>query len=124
MLKGRRPTEATEAGFTLIELLVVLIILGILTAVVVLAVAGIGAQSQTTGEKADFATIAKAEEAYFATVVSAGKYTDEAGLVPKFLAEPSTLHDICLSPNKRAYKIVKQVALPGDSCAGVSVPNP
>ena len=123
MNRWRRGRES-EAGFTLIELLVIVVIIGVLAAVVLFAVTGLGDRGKTTAEEADRKTLVKAEEAHFATTASAGKYATEANLVPLFLAQQSTLHDICLSPNKKAYKIVVQVPPPGNSCAGVSVPNP
>jgi prepilin-type N-terminal cleavage/methylation domain-containing protein len=118
-----RWADIDEAGFTLIELLVVIVILGILAAVVVIGVSGITDKGQTSAEKADRSTLAHAEESYLARVAGPQKYATESELVPGFMSEPSTLHDICLSPNHKAYKIVTQVVA-GNSCAGVSVPNP
>lgn len=113
-----------DEGFTLIELLIVIVILGVLAGVVVLAVTGLGATSKTSAEAADRASLVKAQEAHFAVTAAAGKYSPEPDLVPLFLAAQSTMHDVCLSPDKKAYRIVVQVPPPGDSCAGVSVPNP
>jgi prepilin-type N-terminal cleavage/methylation domain-containing protein len=118
-----KATNRTDAGFTLIELLVVVVILGVLAAIVVLAVGGVADRGETSAEKADRATITHAEEAYLARTSGALKYATEAELVPGFMSDPSTLHDICLSPNKKAYLIVTQPSS-GDGCADVSVPNP
>jgi general secretion pathway protein G len=118
-----RRLDIADAGFTLIELLVVIIILGILSAIVVLGVSGITDKGQTSAEKSDRSTIVHAEEAYLARLAGPQKYATEAELVPGFMSEASTLHDICLSPNHKAYKIVTQV-VSGNSCDGVSVPNP
>ena len=115
-----------ESGFTLIELLVVIVILGILAAVVVFAVGGITDKGQTSADKADYQTIAHAEESYLAVNTTNGKYGTEAQLVGKFMHTASTLHDICLSPNRKAYEIVPQPpnTPDGTGCEDVSVPNP
>ena len=84
-----------EGGFTLIELLVVIIILGILAAVVVFAVGGVGDKGQSAACKIDTRTIRTAEEAFAATPASNGKYTDMNGLKNGgFLSELSTYHDV------------------------------
>ena len=89
-----------EEGFTLIELLVVIVILGILAAVVVFAVGGITDKGQTDACKTDVRTIRTAQEANFA---KNSAYSSEAGLVPTFLAQPSTLHDTAVDGT--SYKI-------------------
>ena len=53
-------------GFTLIELLIVLVILGILSAVVVFAIAAITDRGRGSACRSDRATIESASEAYFA----------------------------------------------------------
>jgi len=55
-----------QAGFTLIELLVVIIILGILAAVVVFAVGGVGDKGNEAACRIDTRTLSTASEAYFA----------------------------------------------------------
>ena len=91
---GERRKAAGEGGFTLIELLVVIIILGILAAVVVFAVGGVGDKGQSSACKIDTRTLRTAEEAFFANGAT-GQYTDEATLVSGgFLSEQSTYHDI------------------------------
>ena len=98
-LKERRIDD--EGGFTLIELLVVIIILGIIAAVVVFAVGGVGDKGQSASCKIDTRTLRTAEEAYAAQPApngGGGNYTaDEARLVSAgFLSEQSTLHNIVL----------------------------
>ena len=115
--------DRDESGFTLIELLVVILIIGVLATVVVLSVGSITDRGETAAEKADRATLTHAEETFLANVVGPQKYATEAQLVPTYMSEPSTVHDICLSANKKAYKIVTQAAAGVDSCAGVTVPN-
>ena len=90
-----------EGGFTLIELLVVIIILGILAAVVVFAVGGVGDKGQSAACKIDTRTIRTAEEAYSGSAAGNGNYTaDEAVLVSSgFLSEPSGLHNVVLDPD-------------------------
>ena len=101
---SNRRKAAGEGGFTLIELLVVIIILGILAAVVVFAVGGVGDKGQSAACKIDERTIRTAEEAYAAQTVAngggGGSYadqglTDVAGdLVPNFLSEPPKYHTV------------------------------
>jgi general secretion pathway protein G len=55
-----------EGGFTLVELLIVIVILGILAAIVVLAIGGLKDTAQSANCKAGLNTIKSAEDAYFA----------------------------------------------------------
>jgi general secretion pathway protein G len=64
-----------QGGFTLVELLVVIAILGILAAIVVFAVAGVGDKGQAAADKTTCSVLQTAEEAYFASPVSGGTYT-------------------------------------------------
>jgi prepilin-type N-terminal cleavage/methylation domain-containing protein len=84
-------TRSSERGFTLIELLVVIIILGVLSALVVLAVGAITDKGTGSACKTDRKHIEVAEEAYYA---KNGAYIDIAGLVSnKLLREaPETSH--------------------------------
>jgi general secretion pathway protein G len=56
-----------QGGFTLVELLIVIVILGILAAIVVLAIGGLKGTSQKAACNSEGQTIATAEDAYFAT---------------------------------------------------------
>ena len=87
MLALLRSARRDENGFTLIELLMVIVILGILSGIVVFAVGGITDKGQTSACKADLATVATAEEAYFAQT---GGYGTFAQLVPKYLHSAPT----------------------------------
>ena len=83
-----------QKGFTLIELLVVIVILGILSAVVVFAVRGVGDKGSTAAYATDAKTLRTAEELFCA---KNGRYGTEAELIAgKFLSEPSSYHKITL----------------------------
>jgi general secretion pathway protein G len=65
-----------EGGFTLIELLIVIVILGILSAIVVLAIGGLKNTSQSQACSSEAGTIETAEDAYFASTGNATTYAD------------------------------------------------
>jgi len=128
-----RQKAREESGFTLIELLVVIIILGILAAVVVFAVSGIGDHGQTSACKIDTRTIRTAEEAFFAApiggkkVTAAGQYADEQALVDQgFLSGLSTYHDVArvaanpaaVPPVVESYTMTEQDA----NCGAIGPP--
>ena len=95
MLAQIRKARQSESGFTLIELLMVIVILGILAAVVVFAVGGIGDKGQSASCKIDTRTIRTAEEAYAGSTAGGGKYTDLAGLKNGgFLSDTSVYHTV------------------------------
>ena len=84
--------QAEERGFTLIELLVVIIILGVLSAVVVFAVRGVGDKGKSNAVTIDARTIRTAEEAYCA---KHGRYADGSVLVAEgFLSDLPQYHDV------------------------------
>jgi prepilin-type N-terminal cleavage/methylation domain-containing protein len=84
-----------EQGFTLIELLVVIIILGLLAAVVVFAVRGVGDKGSSAANKIDERTVRAAQEAYCA---KNGTYGSEDALAAgKFLQEKSSITDVQLT---------------------------
>lgn len=86
----RRPAD--ERGFTLIELLVVIIILGILAAVVVFAVSGVGDKGKSSAVAIDARTLRTAEEAYCA---QNGRYADGSTLVAEgFLSDEPEYHSV------------------------------
>ena len=55
-----------QGGFTLVELLIVIVILGILAAIVVLAIGGLQGTAKNANCNAGTKTIESAEDAYFA----------------------------------------------------------
>ncbi|MCZ0983289.1 prepilin-type N-terminal cleavage/methylation domain-containing protein [Streptomyces diastatochromogenes] len=100
--RTRAPHETAEAGFTLIELLVVIVILGVLSAIVVFSVQGINDKGQDSACDTDKATIATAEEAYYA---SHNKYGGMDDLEGKFLSTRSQWYGIELVGEGADYKI-------------------
>jgi prepilin-type N-terminal cleavage/methylation domain-containing protein len=70
-----------EGGFTLIELLIVIVILGILSAIVVLAIGGLKNTSQTQACSSEAGTIETAQDAYFASTGNATNYGSGAQLL-------------------------------------------
>lgn len=100
--------QGREEGFTLIEILVVVIILAILTAAAILGVMGLSGQGVETANEADVRILQKAEEAFYAQQPSGSRrYTDETELkTERFIADESSLHDICVRADKLRYKVV------------------
>jgi prepilin-type N-terminal cleavage/methylation domain-containing protein len=70
-----------QSGFTLIELLVVVAIIAILAAVAIPAFSAYRADGYDAHAVAGLNSLAKAEEAYFA---SNGRYTTDIGLLPPY----------------------------------------
>ena len=73
-----------RGGFTLIELLVVVVVLGILAAIVILAVSGTTQNAQVAACKSEAATVHTAVEAYYA---QNGIYPTYSDLDGTFLRE-------------------------------------
>ena len=67
MKKLHEKRRTGEGGFTLVELLIVIVILGILAAIVVLAIGGLNTKSKAAACSADAKTIETADEAYYAS---------------------------------------------------------
>lgn len=82
---------ARKRGFTLIELLVVIAIVGVLAAVVLIAInpAKRLAQARDSGRKSDIGQIATAAQAYYTT----------SGGYPTALADLTTSGDLKIVPN-------------------------
>ena len=86
-----------ERGFTLIELLVVIVILGILAAVVVFAVGGLGDRGQGNACKVDEKTLKTAEEAHYAAGNLSLYATEDKLLADDLIEAVSELHDITIT---------------------------
>jgi general secretion pathway protein G len=70
-----------EGGFTLVELLIVIVILGILAAIVVLAIGGLSDHSKNAACEADAKTIEVAQDAYYASLGNNTNYASLAQLL-------------------------------------------
>jgi len=102
--RGRTQQE----GFTLIELLIVIIILGILAAIVVFAVSGVGDKGAAASCEEDTRILQTAQESNFA---ERGSYASEPDLVANgFLGKESAYHD---TTDVSADSVPGGVASPG-----------
>jgi prepilin-type N-terminal cleavage/methylation domain-containing protein len=92
--KPQHRRTTSDEGFTLIELLVVIVILGILAAVVVFAVSGVGDKGKSSAMAIDARTIRTAQEANCA---QKGTYASARDLIANgLLSAAPTLHKVKL----------------------------
>ena len=97
-----QPSRRSQRGFTLVELLVTITILGVLAAVVVIAVNGLKDEADSSACKTDEAAISKPKRSR--TSRPAPTSTRRRSLTPKRLRTPSTLHDVVLTTDD--YELV------------------
>ena len=91
MLKRIQTLRSSEKGFTLVELLVVVTILGVLSAVAVIAIGGSGTDSKQAACKADVATVQAAADAFAAkTGVAPANVAALTGATPPYLRSAPT----------------------------------
>ena len=83
-----------QGGFTLVELLVVIAILGILAAIVVFAVAGVGDKGQAAADKTTCSVLQTAEEGYYANQTPGAYAIDGATTAQAQLKTAGFLHTI------------------------------
>lgn len=86
----RHRVEAPEGGFTLIELLMVIVILGVLSSVVVIAVGNSRQRGAVAACKADTTAVATALEAYKAENAAYPAANAWASLTPNYLRRKPT----------------------------------
>jgi general secretion pathway protein G len=109
-----------EGGFTLIELLIVIVILGILAAIVVLAIGSLKSSSQTAACNSGQKTIETAEDAYFASS-NPNVYTDGAGLLTAGLVKSSITNDWDVTfTGGKTYTVAPHPTGTCDGLAGVT----
>ena len=113
-----------EGGFTLVELLIVIVILGILAAIVVLAIGGLSGSAQTATCKSGAHTIESAEDALFASSTPPA-YGDvpalkAAGLLKQPVAQIP--FDAAAAPG--GYTITGKSIAGGQNCTGTNITFP
>jgi prepilin-type N-terminal cleavage/methylation domain-containing protein len=84
-----RALRASENGFTLTELLIVIVILGVLTGVVVIAVGAFTDRGETAACKSDKKSVETAAEAYRAKVGHYPDATSNPGRLDQLVAPPA-----------------------------------
>jgi prepilin-type N-terminal cleavage/methylation domain-containing protein len=109
-----------EGGFTLIELLIVIVILGILAAIVVLAIGGLKGSSKAAACDAEAKTIETAEDAYFASTGNATNYASGAQLLSAGLLKTSPAAHFTVTGGAGTYSIVGVAA----ECPGINIAYP
>jgi prepilin-type N-terminal cleavage/methylation domain-containing protein len=113
-----------QGGFTLIELLIVIVILGILAAIVVLAIGGLKGSSQTAACNSEMKTIGTAEDAYFASTGQGQAYAWGSATTPTYPANAPVLWATgtpanLLKSDPTADFTVKATATPGYTITGI-----
>jgi prepilin-type N-terminal cleavage/methylation domain-containing protein len=113
-----------EGGFTLVELLIVIVILGILAAIVVLAIGGLSGSAQTATCKSGAKTIESAEDAYYASVTpptyGSLAQLETAGL----LKQPATQIPFTATGTGAGYTITGINQAGGSDCTGTNITFP
>ena len=89
-----------QGGFTLVELLIVIVILGILAAIVVLAVGGLKGTSQKAACNSGVKTIESAQDAFFAV-------SEDTAATPPVAAHYGTIDEL-LDTAGPAGKVLKK----------------
>jgi prepilin-type N-terminal cleavage/methylation domain len=128
--KTREKQRAGEGGFALVELLIVIVILGILAAVVVLAIGGIAGKSKMAACNAEKKTIVTAEGAYFARSADAQGNNATYGTIAQLSTTGNAANLLKVDPtghwaiggvSNTGYTLSGVV---GSNCAGITFAGP
>ena len=128
--KSMAKKRSGEGGFTLVELLIVIVILGILAAIVVLAIGGLSGTAKKSACNSGIKTIESAEDAYYAspdpvTGDALSTYGDIPALLTgtagKLLKTDPTAKLVVVNPTANGYTIN---GVAGSDCAGITKNEP
>ena len=98
-----RSHGADDAGLTLVELLIVMVVLGVLSAVVVMAVSRFNGRGKEQACKTDYRTLETAQHARFADVRSYASDVAQLRTEGYLKEEPDAVHGITTDDTGSVY---------------------